>query len=101
MATITSGANGRSDVGWVDRSIADIKDDAKFSRIYTAGPTNTQVDFTGSLAGTSGFIIETAGQGVIFPTSGDSISTSVLTAKTLYEIGVRQISGSCTVHVVY
>tara|TARA_Y100000310_G_scaffold132281_1_gene131332 strand:+ start:317 stop:622 length:306 start_codon:yes stop_codon:yes gene_type:complete len=101
MGTITSGANGRSDVGWVNRSAATIKDDAKFSKVKTAGPTNTQTDFTGSLAGSSGFIIETAGQGVITPTLGDAITASALTAKTLYEIGVRRISGSCTVHVVY
>ena len=41
MWTITSGANGRSDVGWIDRSAPDVKDDAKFSKIITAGPTNT------------------------------------------------------------
>ena len=41
MGTITSGANGRSDVGWIDRSAPDVKDDAKFSKIITAGPTNT------------------------------------------------------------
>ena len=45
--------------------------------------------------------METAGQGVITPTKGDAISTSAVTAKTLYEIGVKEISGSCTVHVVY
>ena len=101
MGTITSGANGRSDVGWVNRSAATIKDDAKFSKIETAGPTNTIKHFTGSLAGSSGFIVETAGQGVITPTEGDAVAASVFTAKTLYEIGVKEISGSCTVHVIY
>ena len=101
MAEIKTGANGRTDVGRTSRSTANVKDDAKFSKIITAGPTNTITFFTGSNAGSSGFIVETAGQGVITPTKGDAISTSAVTAKTLYEIGVKEISGSCTVHVVY
>ena len=101
MGTITSGANGRSDVGWIDRSAPDVKDDAKFSKIITAGPTNTITFFTGSNAGSSGFIVETAGQGVITPTKGDAISTSAVTAKTLYEIGVSRVSGSGRISVVY
>ena len=35
MATIKTGANGRSDVGWISRSIPAIKDDAQFSKIDT------------------------------------------------------------------
>ena len=50
---------------------------------------------------TSGFIIQTAGQGVISATGGGSINASVLNTKELYEIGVREISGSCTVHVIF
>ena len=63
--------------------------------------SNTIKHFTGAVAGSSGFIVETAGQGVITPTEGDAVAASVFTAKTLYEIGVKEISGSCTVHVIY
>ena len=101
MATIKTGANGRSDVGWISRSIPSIKDDAKFSKIETAGPTNTIKHFTGSLAGSSGFIVEIPGQGVITATEGGTIKCNALNSGSLYEIGVKQVSGSCTVHVVY
>ena len=56
---------------------------------------------TGSNDNSAGFIIETAGNTVITPTEGDAIAASALTAKTLYEIGVRVVSGSGTIHVVY
>ena len=46
MAEIKTGANGRTDVGWTSRSTANVKDDAKFSKIITAGPTNTITFFT-------------------------------------------------------
>ena len=97
MATITSGGKGRTDVS--SRSVPSIKDEAKFSKIKTV--TEGITDLTGSNAGSSGFIITTAGSSVIWPTEGDSIEASSLTAKTLYEIGVKQISGSGTVSVVY
>ena len=96
MATITSG-NSRTDVS--SRSAPSIKDDAKFSKIKTVSAGIT--DLTGSDAGSSGFIITTAGSSKIWPTEGDSIAASSLTAKTLYEIGVKRISGSGTVSVVY
>jgi len=101
MATITSGASGRTDVS--SRSVPDIKDDAKFQKIVnvTIAAANGITHLTGSLAGSSGFIVKTAGQGVITATEGGDISASDLTAKTLYEIGVQKISGSCTVNVVY
>ena len=51
--------------------------------------------------GSSGFIVTTAGDSVIWPTEGDTIAASSLTAKTLYEIGVSRISGSGTISVVY
>ena len=97
MATITHGDKGRTDVS--SRSAPSIKDDAKFSKIktVTAGIT----DLTGSDAGSSGFIITTAGNSKIWPTEGDAIAASSLTAKTLYEIGVKRVSGSGTVSVVY
>ena len=97
MATITHGDKGRTDVS--SRSAPSIKDDAKFSKIKTVGAGIT--DLTGSYAGSSGFIITTAGSSVIWPTDGDSIAASSLTAKTLYEIGVKRVSGSGTVSVVY
>ncbi len=96
MATITSG-NSRTDVS--SRSVPTIKDDAKFSKLKTVGAGIT--DLTGSDAGSSGFIITTAGSSVIWPTDGDSIAASSLTAKTLYEIGVKRVSGSGTVSIVY
>ena len=38
----------------------------------------------------------------ITPVDGDSIDASAFTLKTLYEIGVKQVSGSGgIVHVVY
>ena len=97
MATITSGGKGRTDVS--SRSVPTIKDDAKYSKLKTVGAGIT--DLTGSYAGSSGFIITTAGSSVIWPTEGDSIAASSLTAKTLYEIGVKRVSGSGTVSVVY
>tara|TARA_R110002020_G_scaffold12582_1_gene46100 strand:+ start:327 stop:620 length:294 start_codon:yes stop_codon:yes gene_type:complete len=97
MATITHGDKGRTDVS--SRSAPTIKDDAKFSKIKTVGAGIT--DLTGSDAGSSGFIITTAGSSYIWPTDGDSIAASSLTAKTLYEIGVKRVSGSGTVSVVY
>ena len=97
MATITHGDKGRTDVS--SRSAPSIKDDAKFSKIKTVGAGIT--DLTGSYAGSSGFIITTAGSSYIWPTDGDSIAASSLTAKTLYEIGVKRVSGSGTVSVVY
>jgi hypothetical protein len=97
MATITHGSAGRTDVS--SRSAPSIKDDAKFSKIKTQISGSTH--YTGSLKGSSGFIIINAGNSTIWPTAGDSITASSLTAKTLYEIGVKQISGSGTVSVLY
>ena len=38
----------------------------------------------------------------ITPTEGDAIDASIFTTKTLYEIGVKQVSGSAgIVHVVF
>ena len=95
---IATGNHGRTNLG--KHYSAPIKDDAKFGEIKTISDGKIN-HLTGSLAGSSGFIIQTAGQGVITPTEGDGVSTSDFTAKTLYEIGVKQISGACTVHVVY
>ena len=83
------------------RTKTTISDDAKFSKIKTV--TATDYYATGSNRGTSGFIIQTAGNTVITPTSGDAIAASVLTgsAGNLYEIGVQRVSGSGTVHLVY
>jgi|TARA_B100001063_G_C16740340_1_gene544412 hypothetical protein len=87
--------------GISSRTKAVIMDDAKFSKINTI----TAADYyaTGSNKGVSGFIIQTAGNTVITPTEGGSIAASVLTgsAGNLYEIGVKQVSGSGTVHLVY
>ena len=100
MATITHGSHGRTDhSGASERTVATVKDDARFSTIKTVGAGIT--DLTGSFKGSSGFIVTTAGDSVIWPTVGDTIAASSLTAKTLYEIGVRRISGSGTVSVVY
>ena len=99
MATNTIGT--RTDV--TSRSQPDIKDDAMFGKIKTVtiAADGTKLHLTGSDAGSSGFIVKTAGQGVITPTEGDAVSTGDFTTKTLYEIGVKEISGACTVHVVY
>ena len=100
MATITRGSSGRTDhSGASDRTAPTVKDDAKFSTIKTQISGSTH--YTGSLKGSSGFIIINAGNSTIWPTAGDSITASSLTAKTLYEIGVRQISGSGTISVLY
>ena len=100
MATITHDTSGRTDQsGTSNRTVATVKDDAKFSKLKTVSAGIT--DLTGSFKGSSGFIVTTAGDSVIWPTEGDTISASSLTAKTLYEIGVRRISGSGTVSVVY
>ena len=98
MSTLTSGGDNRTDIS--SRTVPDIKDDAKYGRIKTVTSGITML--TGSDAGSSGFIVQTAGQGVLTPTEGDEITlSSVCSTKTLYEIGVKRISGSCTVHVIY
>ena len=100
MATIIHDTSGRtSQSGTSNRTVATVKDDAKFSKLRTVSAGVT--DLTGSFKGSSGFIVTTAGDSVIWPTEGDTIAASSLTAKTLYEIGVRRISGSGTVSVVY
>ena len=100
MATITHDTSGRTDQsGTSNRTVATVKDDAKFSKLKTVSAGIT--DLTGSFKGSSGFIVTTAGDSVIWPTDGDTIAASSLTAKTLYEIGVRRISGSGTISVVY
>jgi hypothetical protein len=100
MATIIHDTSGRtSQSGTSNRTVATVKDDAKFSKLRTVSAGIT--DLTGSFKGSSGFIVTTAGDSVIWPTEGDTIAASSLTAKTLYEIGVRRISGSGTVSVVY
>jgi len=100
MATIIHDTSGRtSQSGTSTRTVATVKDDAKFSKLKTVSAGIT--DLTGSFKGSSGFIVTTAGDSVIWPTEGDTIAASSLTAKTLYEIGVRRISGSGTVSVVY
>ena len=100
MATIIHDTSGRtSQSGTSNRTVATVKDDAKFSKLKTVSAGIT--DLTGSFIGSSGFIVTTAGDSVIWPTEGDTIAASSLTAKTLYEIGVRRISGSGTISVVY
>ena len=106
MATLTSGTNGRTDQsGTSERTVATVQDSARFSRIVTfTGNTNgsvKQLHLTGSNDNSAGFIIQTAGNTVITPTEGDSIAASILNTKELYEIGVRRISGSGTIHVIY
>ena len=106
MATLTSGAHGRTNQsGTSERTVATVQDSAKFSRIVTfTGNTNgsvKQLHLTGSNDNAAGFIVESAGNTVITPTEGDAIAASALTAKTLYEIGVRVVSGSGTIHVVF
>ena len=98
MATITHGADGIiTDVS--SRSAPTIKDDAKFSKIVSVSATDYHT--TGSNMGSSGFIVESAGDSVITPTRGSKVDASIFTAKTLYEIGVQRVSGSGTIHIVY
>ena len=85
--------------GISSRTKATVSDDARFSKIKTVSATDYYA--TGSNRGTSGFIIESAGNTTLFATEGGSIAASSLTAKTLYEIGIKQVSGSGTVHLVY
>jgi hypothetical protein len=95
---IATGNHGRTNLG--KHYSAPIKDDAKFGKIKTISDGKIN-HLTGSLAGSSGFIVQTAGEMEIIPTEGDAIRADVVTAKTLYEIGVRQVSGSGTVHIIY
>jgi len=81
------------------RTKTTISDDAKFGKIRTVSATDFYA--TGSHRGSSGFIVQSAGDSVITPTRGDSVAASNFTAKTLYEIGVKQVSGSGTIHLVY
>lgn len=101
MATITHGENKRTDVS--SRSAPIFSDDAMFSKLHTVtiAAAGGITYLTGSLANPSGFIVKTAGQGVLTATDGGDISTSDVTAKELYQIGLKEISGSCTVNVVY
>ena len=104
MSTITRGANGRTNIaGTSERTKFQFNDDARFSKVETVTISSTQgvKHLTGSLAEICGFIVTTAGQGVITAVDGGDLNASDLTAKQLYEIGVRHISGACTVQVVY
>ena len=92
MATAT-------DASFVGRSRATVSDDAQFGKIKTV--TATDFYATSSFQGSSGFIVGSAGNTYITPTEGDSVAASAFTAKTLYEIGVRRVSGSGTIHVVF
>tara|TARA_E500000318_G_scaffold99746_1_gene101971 strand:+ start:146 stop:427 length:282 start_codon:yes stop_codon:yes gene_type:complete len=89
--TQTSGISGRSKTNNVDN--------AKFSRVRTTA--TEELEFTGSLSGTSGFIVESAGSSVITPTNGEAVAASAFTVKTLFEIGVSKVSGSGTIHVLF
>ena len=108
MATITTDeygsqvevANKRTNVS--SRKASTHKEDAKFSKVKSQ--TSGSTFYTGSLAGSSGFIVQEAAAGEMFitPVDGDSIDAAAFTLKTLYEIGVKQVSGSGgIVHVVY
>jgi len=102
MATITHGANKRTDVS--SRSKPDFSDDALFSKVHTvtiAADDGGITYLTGSLSNPSGFMVKTAGQGVLTATDGGDIPAGDVTAEEIYPIGVKEISGSCTVHVVY
>ena len=99
-STVSRGDNVRADVS--SRKAATNKNTALYSRIKSQ--TSGSTWYTGSLAGSSGFIVQeaVAGQMYITPTEGDAIDASIFTTKTLYEIGVKQVSGSGgIVHVVY
>ena len=90
----TSGISGRSapDEGTIPSS--------KYSRIKTVASASFYA--TGSERGVSGFIIQAAGDDLfISPTTGDAIQAKNLTAGSLYEIGVRYITGSGITHLVY
>jgi hypothetical protein len=101
MAEISTGT--RKDVS--SRDVPTRKDKARFSNVVTmTGNTDgsvVPVFFTGSLANSSGFIVQSAGNSVITVTDGGTIPASGVVAKELYEIGVFSISGSGTVSVVY
>mgnify|MGYP003638332954 FL=1 len=101
MATITHGENKRTDVS--SRSAPIFSDDATYSRVHTVtiAAAGGITYLTGSLSDPSGFIVKTAGQGVLTATDGGDIPAGDVTADEIYPIGVKEISGSCTVHVVY
>ena len=65
-----SGSNARTDVS--SRPTPAISDDARFSKIETVtiAAAHGVKHLTGSLAGSSGFIVKTAGTGVITATDG-------------------------------
>lgn len=99
-STISRGSHGKTDVS--SHKAATISDDAKFSRIKSQ--TSGSTWYTASLAGSSGFIVQEAAAGEMFitPVDGDAVDALAFTLKTLYEIGVKQVSGSGgIVHVVY
>jgi hypothetical protein len=101
MATIVSGENKRTDVS--SRSAPIFSDDATYSRVHTVtiAAAGGITYLTGSLSNPSGFMVKTAGQGVLTATDGGDIPVGDVTADEIYPIGVKEISGSCTVHVVY
>tara|TARA_B110000444_G_C18834021_1_gene594907 strand:+ start:26 stop:331 length:306 start_codon:yes stop_codon:yes gene_type:complete len=101
MATITHGENKRTDVS--SRSAPIFSDDATYSRVHTVTIASDEgiTYLTGSLSNPSGFMVKTAGQGVLTATDGGDIPAGDVTADEIYPIGVKEISGSCTVHLVY
>ena len=101
MATITHGENKRTDVS--SRSAPIFSDDAMYSKVHTVtiAAAGGITYLTGSLADPSGFMVKTAGQGVLTATDGGDIPAGDVTADEIYPIGIKEISGSCTVRVVY
>ena len=101
MATITHGESKRTDVS--SRSAPIFSDDATYSRVHTVTIASDGgiTYLTGSLSNPSGFMVKTAGQGVLTATDGGDIPAGDVTADEIYPIGVKEISGSCKVHVVY
>ena len=77
MATITHGENKRTDVS--SRSAPIFSDDATYSRVHTVTIASDEgiTYLTGSLSNPSGFMVKTAGQGVLTATDGGDIPAGV------------------------
>ena len=102
MAVIKHNSIGRTDVS--SRSGSIHYDNAKYGSVVSvSGSAAVMAQFfaTGSAKGSKAFIIASAGSTVITPTNGDDIVASKLNTKERYEIGVKRVSGSGHVYVLY
>ena len=99
MATITHGANNRTDVS--SRSAPDFKSTGTYNRV-TKVLSSTTVAFTGSMVA-AGFIVEDVTNVTITAVDGGEIPGSSVLVDTVYPIAPQKVTigSSGIVHVLH